>query len=138
MSQVFIEMCGEADRASELGLAAAQPMDTCLVDSTCLQANIHFPVDWVLFRNVSRTPAQGGETAPCSGVAGSDAERAASLCQADESVVHRDDPQPTAPRCEAGPQGRAPPDEAPAAHHRRARPPPPRPPRRRLSPDPLQ
>ncbi|MCC5025314.1 MAG: hypothetical protein J6386_22145 [Candidatus Synoicihabitans palmerolidicus] len=56
MSQVFIEMCGEADRASELGLAAAQPMDTCLVDSTCLQANIHFPVDWVLFRDVSRTP----------------------------------------------------------------------------------
>ncbi|MCC5023811.1 MAG: hypothetical protein J6386_13965 [Candidatus Synoicihabitans palmerolidicus] len=50
MSQVFIEMCGEADRASEQGLAAAQPMDTCLVDSTCLQANIHFPVDWVLFR----------------------------------------------------------------------------------------
>ncbi|MCC5022255.1 MAG: hypothetical protein J6386_05395 [Candidatus Synoicihabitans palmerolidicus] len=44
------------DRASELGLAAAQPMDTCLVDSTCLQANIDFPVDWVLFRDVSRTP----------------------------------------------------------------------------------
>ncbi|MCC5023244.1 MAG: hypothetical protein J6386_10860 [Candidatus Synoicihabitans palmerolidicus] len=41
-------------------------------------------------------------------------------------------------RCEAGPQGRAPPDETPAAHHRRARPPPPRPPRRRLRPDPLQ
>ncbi|MCC5022703.1 MAG: hypothetical protein J6386_07860 [Candidatus Synoicihabitans palmerolidicus] len=57
MSQVFIEMCGEADRASELGLAATQPMDTCLVDSTCLQANIHFPVDWVLFRDVSRTPS---------------------------------------------------------------------------------
>ncbi|MCC5023697.1 MAG: hypothetical protein J6386_13365 [Candidatus Synoicihabitans palmerolidicus] len=56
MSQVFIEMCGEADRASERGLAAAQPMDTCLVDSTCLQANIHFPVDWVLFRDVSRHP----------------------------------------------------------------------------------
>ncbi|MCC5023471.1 MAG: hypothetical protein J6386_12105 [Candidatus Synoicihabitans palmerolidicus] len=37
MSQVFIEMCGEADRASELRLAAAQPMDTCLVDSTCLR-----------------------------------------------------------------------------------------------------
>ncbi|MCC5022011.1 MAG: hypothetical protein J6386_04035 [Candidatus Synoicihabitans palmerolidicus] len=70
MSQVFIEMCGEADRASKLGLAATQPMDTYLVDSTCLQANIHFPVDWVLFRDVSRTPAQGGETAPCSGVAG--------------------------------------------------------------------
>ncbi|MCC5025030.1 MAG: hypothetical protein J6386_20565 [Candidatus Synoicihabitans palmerolidicus] len=40
---------------------------------------------------------------------------------------------PTAPRCEAGPPGRAPPDETPAAHHRRARPPPPRPPRCRLA-----
>ncbi|MCC5023680.1 MAG: hypothetical protein J6386_13250 [Candidatus Synoicihabitans palmerolidicus] len=104
MSQVIIEMCDEADRASELGLAAAQPMDTCLVDSTCLQANIPFPVDWVLFRDVSRTPpAQGGETDPCSGVAGSDAERAASLCQADESVVHRDDPQPTGAAMRSGP-----------------------------------
>jgi hypothetical protein len=55
MSQVFIEMCGEPDRASELGLAEAQPMETCLVDSTCLEANVHFPVDWVLFRDVSRT-----------------------------------------------------------------------------------
>lgn len=55
MGQVFIEMCGEPDRASELGLAEAQPMETCLVDSTCLEANVHFPVDWVLFRDVSRT-----------------------------------------------------------------------------------
>ena len=35
MCQVFIEMCGEADRTTELGLAEAQPMETCLVDSTC-------------------------------------------------------------------------------------------------------
>ena len=55
MGQVFIEMCGEADRAAELGLTEAQPMETCLVDSTCLETNIHFPVDWVLFRDVSRT-----------------------------------------------------------------------------------
>lgn len=55
MGQVFLEMCGETDRAGELGLAAAQSMETCLVDSTCLAANIHFPVDWVLFRDVSRT-----------------------------------------------------------------------------------
>lgn len=55
MGQVFIEMCGETDRAAALGLAEAQPMETCLVDSTCLEANIHFPVDWLLFRDVSRT-----------------------------------------------------------------------------------
>lgn len=55
MGQVFLEMCGESDRAAELGLAEAQAMNTCLVDSTCLEANIHFPVDWVLLRDVSRT-----------------------------------------------------------------------------------
>lgn len=55
LGQVFLEMCGETDRAAELGLAEAQPMATCLVDSTCLEANIHFPVDWVLLRDVSRT-----------------------------------------------------------------------------------
>ncbi|MCC5024831.1 MAG: hypothetical protein J6386_19465 [Candidatus Synoicihabitans palmerolidicus] len=138
MSQVFIEMCGEADRASELGLAATQPMDTCPVDSTCLQANIHFPVDWVLFRDVSRTPLKAVKLLRAAGLRGRMPNEPPVFAKADESVVHRDDPQPTAPRCEAGPQGRAPPDETPAAHHRRARPPPPRPPRRRLRPDPLQ
>jgi len=55
MGQVFIEMVAEADRSAELGLVKPQPMETCLVDSTCLPTNIHFPVDWVLLRDVSRT-----------------------------------------------------------------------------------
>lgn len=55
MGQVFIEMVAETDRAGELGLAEAQPMETCLVDSACLPTNIHFPVDWVLLGDVSRT-----------------------------------------------------------------------------------
>ncbi|MCC5024703.1 MAG: hypothetical protein J6386_18755 [Candidatus Synoicihabitans palmerolidicus] len=55
MGQVFIEMVAEADRAAELGLAEPQAMETCLVDSTCWPTNIHFPVDWVLLRDVSRT-----------------------------------------------------------------------------------
>ncbi|MCC5025951.1 MAG: hypothetical protein J6386_25590, partial [Candidatus Synoicihabitans palmerolidicus] len=55
MGQVFIEMVAEADRAAELGLAEPQSMETCLVDSTCWPTNIHFPVDWVLLRDVSRT-----------------------------------------------------------------------------------
>ncbi|MCC5023702.1 MAG: hypothetical protein J6386_13400 [Candidatus Synoicihabitans palmerolidicus] len=100
MSQVFIEMCGEADRASERGLATAQPMDTC-------PGGLDLPAGQHPFLGrlgaLSRPPAQGGETAPCSGVAGSDAERAASLCQADESVVHRDDPQPDGAAMRSGP-----------------------------------
>jgi len=55
MGQVFIEMVAETEGSAELGLAEPQPMETCLVDSTCLPTNIHFPVDWVLLRDVSRT-----------------------------------------------------------------------------------
>lgn len=55
MQQVLTEMGGEADRAAELGLAAPMQTDVCLVDTTCLEANIHFPVDWVLLRDVAST-----------------------------------------------------------------------------------
>lgn len=38
-------------------LALAQPLDleTVYLDSTCLCANIHYPVDWVLLRDATRT-----------------------------------------------------------------------------------
>ena len=55
MQQVLTEMCGETDRAAELGLAAPVQTDVCLVDTTCLEANIHFPVDWVQLRDVAMT-----------------------------------------------------------------------------------
>ena len=56
MNQVLIEMSGgEKDRAQELGLESPVQTDVCLVDTTCLEANIHFPVDWVLLRDATRT-----------------------------------------------------------------------------------
>lgn len=58
MHQVLVEMAGNADWADELGLAAALPTDVSLVDTTCLEANIHFPVDWVLLRDVAATLLQ--------------------------------------------------------------------------------
>ncbi len=45
------EVCGNADLAGTLGLPEAVAMDVCLVDSTCLEANIHFPVDWTLLKD---------------------------------------------------------------------------------------
>ncbi|MDA0350577.1 MAG: transposase [Verrucomicrobia bacterium] len=36
-------------------LANQIELDTVWLDSTCLKANIHFPVDWVLLRDVART-----------------------------------------------------------------------------------
>jgi len=38
-----------------LGLAEEVSLDRYFLDSTCLQANIHFPVDWVLLRDAIRT-----------------------------------------------------------------------------------
>lgn len=39
------------------GLRLAEPLDleACFLDTTCLQANIHYPVDWVLLRDATRT-----------------------------------------------------------------------------------
>jgi hypothetical protein len=55
MMQVVIEMAGEADRCRDLGLIKPIRTDVCLLDTTCLEANIHFPVDWVLLRDVATT-----------------------------------------------------------------------------------
>ena len=40
---------------SVLGLQSPLSLTTLLMDTTCVQANIHFPVDWVLLRDVART-----------------------------------------------------------------------------------
>lgn len=55
MQQVLTEMCGEKDRAAELGLVQPVQTDVCLIDTTCLEANIHFPVDWVALHDVATT-----------------------------------------------------------------------------------
>jgi IS5 family transposase len=55
MSQVLTEMSGQADRAAQLGLHTAIETAQCLVDTTCLEANIHYPSDWVLLGDVTRT-----------------------------------------------------------------------------------
>jgi len=38
-----------------LQLPAALDLDAYFVDTTCVKSNIHFPVDWVLFRDATRT-----------------------------------------------------------------------------------
>ena len=49
------EAMGQERRAREIGLAAELDMEVAWVDTTCLKANIHFPVDWVLLRDGVRT-----------------------------------------------------------------------------------
>ena len=42
-------------RAPQLGLKAALDLDDYFLDTTGLKANVHFPVDWVLLRDATRT-----------------------------------------------------------------------------------
>ena len=45
----------EEDRAREIGLESELDMEVAWVDTTCLKACIHFPIDWVLMRDAVRT-----------------------------------------------------------------------------------
>lgn len=44
-----------ATGVNRLWLANDLELDTVWVDSTCVEANIHYPVDWVLLRDATRT-----------------------------------------------------------------------------------
>jgi IS5 family transposase len=41
--------------SERMGLATQIELDLILMDTTCLEANIHFPVDWLLLRDAART-----------------------------------------------------------------------------------
>ena len=45
---------GEEDRQA-LGLLESVSLEQYFLDTTCLKANIHFPADWVLMRDATRT-----------------------------------------------------------------------------------
>ena len=45
----------DQERAREIGLESELDLSVAWVDSTCLKACIHFPIDWVLMRDAVRT-----------------------------------------------------------------------------------
>ena len=50
--------CEDVDQTTTLnplGLETPISIGDCYADTTCVQANIHYPVDWVLLRDVTRT-----------------------------------------------------------------------------------
>ena len=55
LNGLLVEYLGSGPSSAQLGLERPEDCSVCLVDSTCLQANIHFPVDWLLLRDVSIT-----------------------------------------------------------------------------------
>ena len=44
-----------AQAPAQLDLAAPLDLESAFLDTTCLAANIHYPVDWVLLRDATRT-----------------------------------------------------------------------------------
>jgi hypothetical protein len=48
-------LSGAIHTSRKLGLKEALDLDSYFLDTTCLKANIHFPVDWVLLRDGVRT-----------------------------------------------------------------------------------
>jgi hypothetical protein len=44
-----------ADNPARLHLPEALDLESAFLDTTCLCANIHYPIDWVLFRDATRT-----------------------------------------------------------------------------------
>jgi len=51
-------LCEGAQAPDQLDLAQALDLETAFLDTTCLAANIHYPVDWVLLRDATRTLMQ--------------------------------------------------------------------------------
>ena len=55
MNALLTETVANSDLCADLGLEAPVDASICLVDSTCFEANIHFPTDWVLLKDVALT-----------------------------------------------------------------------------------
>lgn len=54
--QVVQELLGVgADAPQKLVLPEAVDLESAFLDTTCLSANIHYPVDWILLRDATRT-----------------------------------------------------------------------------------
>ena len=54
--QIVHQLLGQgAAAAPKLALPEAVDLESAFLDTTCLSANIHYPVDWVLLRDATRT-----------------------------------------------------------------------------------
>ena len=58
LNRHLAEIVGNDDWSQRLELNQAVDATVCLMDSTCLEANIHFPVDWMLLKDVGLTLLQ--------------------------------------------------------------------------------
>lgn len=54
-NELLLKRVGDEQLCKRVKLKEAVDTSVCLIDSTCLEANIHFPVDWVLLKDVAVT-----------------------------------------------------------------------------------
>src|SRR6266436_5525243 len=60
LQETMAEILRQAHQQPEkLQLEQAVDLEACFLDTTCLRANIHYPVDWVLLRDATRTLMKG-------------------------------------------------------------------------------
>src|SRR6266403_514549 len=60
LQETMAEILRQAHQQPEkLQLEKAVDLEACFLDTTCVQANIHYPVDWVLLRDATRTLMKG-------------------------------------------------------------------------------
>jgi hypothetical protein len=50
-----LEAAGDREKALAMGLEQELDLSMAWMDSTCLEANVHYPVDWVLLRDAVRS-----------------------------------------------------------------------------------
>lgn len=51
----WLSTLSDTDKALDSGLHEPIDYDTVLLDTTCIKAHIHFPVDWILLRDAARS-----------------------------------------------------------------------------------
>ena len=82
-----------AQQPEKLHLPEAVDLETCFLDTTCVAANIHYPVDWVLLRDATRTLMKAVKLIREQGLKHR-MEPPESLHHPHQPALHRDDSYP--------------------------------------------
>jgi len=105
-----------ATAPQRLHLPEAVDLESAFLDTTCLGANIHYPVDWVLLRDATRTLLKAVQLIRGPGLEAPDGT-ARDVSDAPQPALHPDDPRPGPHRRPAAAQTDAAPD-GPTGGHR--------------------
>jgi len=94
---------GEEGSEQTLELSEALNLEAYFLDTTCVKLHIHFPVDSRVAEGRRPNVDESDEADPQAGLESADG-RAGRVSEADEPVVHEDDPRPAAQGLTANPE----------------------------------